>query len=301
VGTRVRAGCALTIVAVAVSGCGRIDFEPRADGGGSADNTCWPSWRAHAVAPTVNVVPELMIGGDYLDPALTKDALGMYFASTKASSVFQLYFATRTDRTQAWSMPLAVTEFVSTHDEEKLSVTADGLLGVHASNPGSEFQLYTSERASTTDPFGPRDNSLLANVDDQMYTFDPDLSADGLVLYYAPGSGMTQTIDRSTRASRDDPFGVAQLVLQATTGQISLADPTVSPDELVIVATISTASDPGILAYSTRASTSDAFGALVPIPGLNTAAQEGNGELSFDGCELFFTRDLMSIDVATVR
>jgi hypothetical protein len=80
---------------------------------------------------------------------------------------------------------------------------------------------------------------------------------------------------------------------------MSVADPTVSADELVIV--FSNASD---MFYATRTTASDPFGAPVPLAQLNTAVIENDPELSSEGCELYFRSPRVSISdiyVATVQ
>ena len=69
------------------------------------------------------------------------------------------------------------------------------------------------------------------------------------------------------------------------------ADPTLSPDERVlIISTVASGASSTDLYYATRTTRDDDFRVIGPVPGVNVATQsEGDAELSSDGCELYFS------------
>lgn len=120
--------------------------------------------------------------------------------------------------------------------------------------------------------------------------YDPELSADGLRLYYAwhPAGG-SQQIFVAERPSRSEPFAAGVEVEGVDSGQAD-ADPTLSADERVIVFA---SMRPGGLGdsdlwYARRSSRGVAFDPPQLVPNINSAASDGEAFLSADGCELYF-------------
>jgi Tol biopolymer transport system component len=142
-------------------------------------------------------------------------------------------------------------------------------------------------------------------VNDGMSQHDPELSDDGLRMYYAPNPGGGQRVHLATRATRGDPFGPGA-ELAALTPAITV-DPTLSPDELVLVyaGTPDVGTTPVDLYYATRSSTALEFTNPMPLTALNTTTQDADPALSADGCELVFAsnrgaggdRDIYIVDV----
>ena len=72
-----------------------------------------------------------------------------------------------------------------------------------------------------------------------------------------------------------------------------VADPTLSPDELVILFS-SNRSGGGDIYYATRAAPTDAFGTVDKVPTINTPDQDGDPHLSADGCHIYFASNTNS-------
>lgn len=297
---------AATVVVLATASCGRIGFDATDAAfatDGPATRQCWPAWRDGTIDfDSPRHMAELDFVDIQGDPSLTADDLRLYFRRENGATGVDVMTATRQHVGDLWNAPALATELQTAQDEARITVALDGLSAVVATNrPGGlgGFDFWLATRENPSLPFNPpMTSTLLDQVNDSLDQYDPELAASGLALYLAPDDGTgNQRIARSTRASPTDPFG-APIVLPELGPS---ADPTLSPDELVIVFTNFTVSD---LYYATRAATTDAFGAPKPVPVVNTAMLENDPELSLDGCELFFRSPRTSIGdlmVATAR
>jgi hypothetical protein len=87
-------------------------------------------------------------------------------------------------------------------------------------------------------------------------------------------------------------------------GAQDYADPSISGDELVLVFTEYDGSVDSVF-YATRGSAGDAFGSARPISVADTTSFNDDGQLSADGCTLYFAsdrshNDLQKIYVTTI-
>ena len=171
-------------------------------------------------------------------------------------------------------------------DESKIWVSDDALSIVYASSDSSGtggVDLWMASRGSDTGSFTGTETKLGA-VDTNKDQTDPWLSPDGCRLYYADNTSGHQVIEVSARDSTSGNYGAAQALLEDPKGD---ADPTLSPDELVIVFS-SNHTGKGDLYYATRAHVTDAFSTPVLVPTVNTPDSDGDPFLSADGCQLYF-------------
>jgi hypothetical protein len=255
----------------------------------SSTPTCWNAWRSGApVLSAPAAVTELASSLSTLDPTLSSDGLTIYF-SRGASGNADLFTATRATRTSPFGASTAVAELNSTNDDLRLTVSADGLTGIFSRRVSSfDINLYQVTRAAVSDPWGTPTTMPFPLVDDINYQLDPELSVDGLVLYYSQLNQIgtaTQIIGRVSRTAITAIFGTpSQLAITGATGAV--ADPVPSPDELALVYT--NASD---LYLATRAVPSGSFSSPIALTAVNSTANDGDAELSRDGCELFFSSD----------
>ncbi len=158
-------------------------------------------------------VAELNTSGDEYGPALTHDALTLYFSSTMASSddTLDIFVATRPAIGDAFGAASPVTELNSSANDDTPAITADGLTMVlrsdRAGGLGSD-DLYLATRATTADPFTVTDlRAVNSTASDRGAT----ISADGLTVML--GSERTPDVGGydlfiSTRAARADNFSV---------------------------------------------------------------------------------------------
>ena len=122
--------------------------------------------------------------------------------------------------------------------------------------------------------------------------YDPELSADGLRLYYSWREGnAAQQIFMAERPSRSEPFASGVEVAGLDSEQ-SEADPTLSPDEQVIVfASLRPGGLGGTDLWYAVGSPGVGLTFDPPqlMPGINSAESDGETFLSADGCELYFS------------
>jgi hypothetical protein len=156
----------------------------------------------------------------------------------------------------------------------------DGLELVFASNRAGIDQLYTSTRATATDPWPAAVLTKPPNgtVD------DPELSADRLSLYYGGGG-----VHLATRATTESVWVDQGLQTISTTGFSVDGGPWLSGDELHLVFTGTGTADNVWHEYEAlRTSTTDPFGVATAVPLAHTAAGEAYGSLRGDEREIVF-------------
>jgi Tol biopolymer transport system component len=275
-----------------------------ASGDAVAQKTCWDHW--HDGTATLGDVKNLGLGLQNVvdrDPWVTRDERSLYFASNRlGSNNADIFVATRDTTSDPFGTPARPTDFTNINtsgfNESKCSMTSDELLVVFASDkmrasPG-DFDLYQATRATVGDAFTVVAVSpMFDSIDDEQGQFDPDISPDGLELYYAPFNSTDpfQSIQRSMRATTGDTWAHPVPVSELTSG-VGDADPSRSSDNLVIVFS-SLRPGAGLIDvwYAVRAHATDPWGPPAQIPGIDTADNEADPILSADGCHLYFASD----------
>lgn len=294
----------LVVVLVCLSACGRLGFTAagaNGDGGSGGDGArdgigpdvafgnCWSAWLPGPPSlSTPQQVAELATAMNEGDPSLSDDALQIYFTRVFPSSSGDIMVATRADRSSPFSTPTAMADLNTTMDETKLTLSNAGLLAVWSSNrTGSMgYDLWEAARSSTTAAFGAASLMPFTQVNDGQNQYDPHLSSDGLRLYLAPAQASTQIVQLATRSSQVANFGTPADVVDLGTN--FNADPTLSPEELVIVYSArQSLGNPLNLWYATRASSTGPFTNPQPL-GIDPAQYAQDPMVSYDGCELFF-------------
>ncbi|MDB4957491.1 MAG: outer membrane protein OmpA family [Myxococcales bacterium] len=282
------------------AGCGRIAFAELDSGDATAAATCWPAWKAGTIAfQPPGPITELASPVGRSNPSLSADGLTLYFVEETAGNN-DVWFAKRVDLGSPWQDAQSLggpgTSINTGVDERRFATAGNGTIGIVTSRRSGSLALWYATRPTPTGPFGTASQTLVASLDlanhDQ---FDPELINDGLVLYFAPTSGSIQQIARATRPAIDTAFAPATMLTELEISSV-IGDPTISPDDLVIVfASVVGANND--LFYATRAVRTDPFGTPVSLSSLNTTvADEGDGELSPDGCELLYFSDPTGTD-----
>jgi hypothetical protein len=273
------------------------DAPPRVD--------CWAAWKSGAPVLSVpRLVDGLNTAGAEEDPSLSADALTLYFLRGRT-----LHQSTRPTRTSAFGTPAILSELQSADGEGRMTTTANGLETIFDSRrAGGEggADLWRAKRDSVAEPFGKPTQVGVADLNDGGQQFDPELVPDGRRLYYAPSVGSSgQQIAVASRASLDDAFDAFTVV--EISGALEVrADPSVSPDELVMVFTTrGPAVGPTDLYFAIRSSVAQPFVAT-KLEAIDVDATQGDGELADDGCSLIFAstragglggRDLWTVDL----
>ncbi|MGE5181314.1 MAG: hypothetical protein ACM31C_04605 [Acidobacteriota bacterium] len=268
------------------------------DPGITGARSCWSAWQTGTIRFAPPALLDAVSSPSYdRDPSLTADELVMYVSSTRSPSTSDdLWVATRATRDDAWSAPELDTALSSPASETKISFTADGLYAVLGSSRDGgtgALDVWETTRASTTDAWATPVQTSMAAVNTVYDDHDPEISADGLHLYLAPSAPGLQHLVVAARGALDEPFAAPAPLLELDSGSGD-SDPTVSPDETVIVFSSQRGGagyGGGNLWYAARAAPGEPFGAPQPVPDVNGARDEGDGHLTSDGCTLYFASD----------
>ena len=90
------------------------------------------------------------------------------------------------------------------------SLTFEQLELYFASPTGGQNDIWVSRRTVASDPWGP--STLVAELSSAQNDEDPEVSIDGLFMYFASDRGGALRIYMSQRRTRDTPWGMPALV-----------------------------------------------------------------------------------------
>jgi hypothetical protein len=259
---------------------------PSCDAGiDQAPATCWDRWLSGDLAFAEPVVLDAIrapLGGNTFNPTLDADLLVIRVAQDNGTDL-ELLRANRETPTAAFGPLREIEELNTARDESKVSVTGDGLVAVFASTRVDGLglvDLWQASRTTVAAPFDPASASAFIAINDAFAQFDPELTPDGLHLYYAPTKDNEQLIRHASRSAVTVAFGPPEVV---DVGFATAFDPTISPDRRVLVFTVTDRD----LYYTTRADPEGAFGPAIALP-FNSPASDGDADLAADGCSLVF-------------
>jgi hypothetical protein len=248
-----RAGVALVMLAA----CGRVGFD--ADAGADAGRDAAP--------PSIDAGPR---------DAGAEDAA--FDGGSDAGLVLPIF-----------SEPTAIAELASRSTDQDPSLTEDELEIFFVSARDGEVQIWWSSRADIAAPWDPP--SLRTELASPLAESDPEVSADGLHLYFSRQSdGADSDVDvyEASRASRDAPW-TAIVRVAALSSDLSecCAIEEASGDRIVFsrIVAIGTAD----LVRATRGPTG--WTNVVPIAELRTDATEANPFLTAGDLAIFFDSD----------
>ena len=252
-----------------------------------------------------NLGPPVNTSSSDQGPNISADGLELYFCSGRpgGSGNRDLWVATRPTASDPWGEPVNLGPTVnSSAGEWAPSISADGLELFFLSWPGrggyGSYDLWVTTRATTDDEWGTPVN-LGSTVNSSSWDGDPDISADGLSLYFGsmrPGGVGGLDIWVTTRATTDDPWGTP--VNLGPTVNSSAADycPEISADgrTLFFSEYDSGPFRPGgygaaDIWVTTRATVSDPWSMPVNLgPTVNSSASDGHPAISADCSTIFF-------------
>ena len=157
-----------------------------------------------------------------------------------------------------------------------------------AANRTDNSDIWVSTRATTSSSFGVESQPGLDPVDTLDEEYDPELVAgDTTRLYLSPQPPGMARLARATRPSAGVPFDVP--VILPGLEDVAAADPTISPDERVLVFSAGATTAEVDLYFTTRVDRDAPFAIPILIPTVNDPTQyDANADLSDDGCELYF-------------
>jgi Tol biopolymer transport system component len=201
-----------------------------------------------------------------------------------------------------FSAAMHVPSLSTVNNEFGTGISADNLaIVLDTDRTGvSSWDLFEATRTDASVPFGtPVQIQELTTVGSED---NPALSADGLTIYFSSDRLGQSSVWSATRTSRMQPFGSETQVVTPVAPLVSASTPSISADELTIYVTVTRATLDYNIAFATRSSTTEPFGALVEIPILSTTRMEANPSISADGLELFYQTNVAgSLDINVMR
>ena len=185
--------------------------------GGYSGGDLWVTTRASVSDPwglPVNLGATVNCSTGQTMPNISADGLSLYFASDRARVGVggDLWVTTRATLSDAWgpAVNLGPTVNSSAGGQGAPSISADALSLYFASDrPGGYgmVDLWVTTRTTLSDPWGPPAN-LGRTVNSDAFEAHPSISADGLALFFEGGSGYSDDIWVTRRATLSDPWGL---------------------------------------------------------------------------------------------
>lgn len=295
------------VVVLLAGACGevtdpnKLPDAPLQDGAGSDANVdapidappprCDPDKAFGAPVP----VTELNSTAQDLSPWLTADELTVYFASSRAGGVggFDIYTATRADRTAAWGAPALVAGVNTTINEMRPSLTGDGLTmyAEQENNGGPTREIVVAARTSTSGAFGAL--APVTALNDADIDASPFVLPDHSALYMTSRRGGANNIQvyRATRQNNvfTTPALVAGTMLDVFDDHIAVA---VTPDELTLYFASTRTGGAGAadVWVAKRSSQAVGFSAPAVVSELNGGAADTPFWISADTCVVYMTK-----------
>lgn len=149
--------------------------------------------------------------GDVSNPEISRDGLSVAIGFDDGS-IESIYVARRGRRGEPFDSLDVVSELEGGDRTTHLSTSADGRIGVFASDRdsnGNSRDLYEVRRETPGQPWGPP--RRLDELSDGGSQRGPNLSPDGLTLYYDVDDDDGRRIYRASRAGIDEPFEPAEV------------------------------------------------------------------------------------------
>jgi hypothetical protein len=259
---------------------------------------CWDAWITGplAIAPPVRIEALRAQSAGTSNPSIAFDGLTIYV--TRSGEIMR---STRASLAASFGTPEILTDLQTAADESRISTTADELLAVFASSrtgTAGMLDLWQATRTSKAEPFGNVTAAPLAAFNNANQQFDPEITPDGLNLYWAPSLDGVQTIHHGSRASIQAAFGNETTLPISIPGMTHYYDPGVAPDQRVLVFAAEPAQGDsgGDLYYVRRTSPTLPFSSAIEIPNVNTADHEGDAEISSDGCTIYFASNRAGVN-----
>jgi hypothetical protein len=243
-----------------------------------------------------------IVNSSYWDggPYISDDGLEMYFDSNEpgGQNNFDLWVTRRATTEDEWGAPERLGPSVNSSALDGTPcISADGLtLYFHSERPGGfgHYDLWVTTRQTKNDSWGEPVN-LGPKVNSSTYEFSPNITADGLSLYFEsprPGGYGIYDIWMTTRPTKEDDWGAPINLGPPINGPARDQGPCISPDRLILFLTSNRPGGYGSwdLWMTRRTTTSDAWGEPVNLgPKVNTSYLDGWPCLSPDGSTLYIS------------
>lgn len=148
--------------------------------------------------------------------------------------------------------------------------------------------IWTSRRASSTDPWGPP--TAVTALNSPAADEGPSISLDGLRIWFVTEREVPyRHIWRSSRPTRNDPWAAPQVVTEIATSAKDFG-PSIDASETLMFFSSSRPGSMGVDVYSSaRANTKVPWGAPRLVPGLNGPYDDKDPFVAEGGLVVFFT------------
>jgi Tol biopolymer transport system component len=182
----------------------------------SNPNTDWDIWLVQRASSTdlwgtPAKVDELSSTSLDETPEVSADGLTIYLASDRPGGPAgeHLWVSHRATRAGPWDPPEPVTDFVGGDKDLSPTLQKDQLIMVFASLHGSDWDLYETTRASTSDPWGTP--TPLTELNSPQFDWDPALYGEGTgVVFASRRLNTSNSLFYATRATVTDEFSAPQ-------------------------------------------------------------------------------------------
>ncbi len=227
-------------------------------------------------------------------PSVSADGLEVYFGSSRpgGSGGGDLWVTTRASTDNDWGEPVNLGPIVNSATAEGAPAISANGLELYFSDwgdprPGGvgETDLWVTTRTTKDEPWGEPVN-LGPNVNSSAYEVTPEISSDGLQLYFEsdrPGGLGLDDLYMSTRASTEDDWDSPIWLGPTINTALWEHCPTISADGLTLFFDLDI---PGDIMVTRRATTDDNWGE--PINLGHSASNHWASDISADGSTLFF-------------
>jgi len=290
-------------LAATLAACGRISFDPQLDAR-TADATvdvatvgpdlCGIPFGQWTLAPPqpIDDINSLLIAQnpgngdqDEFDPVFSEDGLSLYFTSDQ-SGAFQVWVATRSSLTSAWS-----TVVLANADVNAAPNSIFGFQPLASLQRAIIAAPYTGSIGGTDLWLGTQIGADWNWSPTSLSTTDGDgdarMTADGTIVYFPRGTGDARDIYRASRSSLSTDFGAPTLVPELDS-PLSDSAPAPARDGIFIVRNTNSTTYDDDLWYAAN----DGAGGFesYPLDALNTTAFDGEPAVleTPDGCQLVF-------------
>jgi Tol biopolymer transport system component len=207
-------------------------------GGGYGSYDIYVSERASLTedwGTPVNLGTDINTDADEREATVSSDGLTLIFASNRDGE-FDLFMSTRNSVSDAWGPATNMGSTINSAGTTDAgpSLSEDGLTLVFVSNrPGSlssAVDLYVTTRASTTDAWSTPIN-LGATVNSDAPDSAPDISCDGLRVYFHSIRSGNLDLWMTERSSLDSPWSMPSIIPTPVSTDASELSPSISADE----------------------------------------------------------------------
>jgi hypothetical protein len=174
----------------------------------------------------------------------------------------------------------------ATDDVQDPSLTFEELELYFASPTGGQNDIWVSHRTVASDPWGP--STLVAELSSPANDEAPEVSVDGLVMYFASDRGGAERLYVSQRRTRDTPWGTPAPV--STLGSSTL-DQAPALDRAQLYLAFGSQRGPASAIHlfsATRPDASAAWQSAIQITALNSTWEDTDPALFASGSGLIF-------------